>query len=194
MNFLLPKKFERTKLIYLDIGYLFEYLIIKNMAIIQKYFGYFNPCPACHLLFHMIRIPIAKYYDIHSIITGEREYHGIIQKLNQLPEFLDIFKVMLEKNGINLIQPLRNITQDDKIYNLLGNNWNFDIESSKCIFSKSYYDENGEIPFILEKILLSLETFYYPLFEQVVGFISYKHHEPSEHWIHNKIADLIKKL
>ena len=185
--------FDSTNFLYLDVSNLFDRLIIRNMAIVQKYFGYYSPCPPCHLFFHMMRIPIAKYYGITKIITGERELHGDHKKLNQIPEVLSLFKDLLEKAGIELIQPIRKIRNDEEIFELLGNSWK-SAEPFKCSFSKNYYDETGEIPFKIPTILKSLENFYYPLFSSVVDYIIINHKEPEDNWYIEKINQIISKI
>ncbi|MCP4762759.1 MAG: hypothetical protein GY870_13350 [archaeon] len=193
-NFLVTDHLISYPIIYLNISDLFERLIIKNSAIIQKYFKYFNPCPACHLLFHMMRIPVAQHYNIRYIITGERIYHGNIQKLNQHGEILSKYKKYLEKHQINLIQPLLDIQKDEEIYQLLGKQWNPNILPCKCMFSKNYYDEDGEIPFDLKNIISSLENFYFPLFSSVVKYIISNKEEPNSLWIRAEISRITKKL
>ena len=187
------RDFESTNFLYLNVSNLFDRLIIRNMAIVQKYFGYYSPCPPCHLFFHMMRIPIAKYYGITKIITGERELHGDRKKLNQIPEVLSLFKDLLEKEEIELIQPIRKIKNDEEIFEILGHSWK-SAEPFKCIFSKNYYDETGEIPFEIKKILKSLESFYYPLFSSVVNFIIINHKEPDENWYIERINQIISKI
>ena len=56
-----------TQFMYLDVSNLFDKLIIQTMAVVQKYFKYFSPCPACHLFFHMMRVPIARFYGITQL-------------------------------------------------------------------------------------------------------------------------------
>ena len=185
--------FDSTKFLYLDVSNLFDRLIIRNIAIVQKYFGYYSTCPPCHLFFHMMRIPIANYYGITKIITGERELHGDRKKLNQIPEVLSLFKDLLEKEGIELIQPIRKIKNDDEIYEILGKSWK-SADPLKCSFSKSYYDESGEIPFEIKKILKSLKDFYYPLFSSVVEFIKIYHKEPEEKWYIEIIEQIISLI
>ncbi len=187
------EKYDSTNFLYLNVSNLFDRLIIRNMAIVQKYFGYYSPCPPCHLFFHMMRIPIANYYGITKIITGERELHGDRKKLNQIPEVLSLFKDLLEKEGIELIQPIRKIKNDDEIYEILGKSWK-SADPLKCSFSKSYYDESGEIPFEIKKILKSLKDFYYPLFSSVVEFIKIYHKEPEEKWYIENINQIISKI
>ncbi len=186
-------KFDSTNFLYLDVSNLFDRLIIRNTAIVQKYFGYYSPCPPCHLFFHMMRIPIANYYGITKIITGERELHGNRKKLNQISEVLSLFKELLQKEGIELIQPIRKIRTDEKIFDILGDSWK-SAEPFKCSFSKNYYDESGEIPFEIQKILKSVRNFYFPLFSSVVEFIKINHKEPQENWFSEKIIHIISKI
>ena len=189
-DLILQEKIDSTNFLYLDVSNLFDRLIIRNMAIVQKYFGYYSPCPPCHLFFHMMRIPIANYYGITKIISGEREFHGDRKKINQIPEVLSLFKELLEKEGIELIQPIRKIRNDDEIFEILSSSWK-SAKPFKCSFSKNYYDETGEIPFEIQKILNSLKGFYFPLFSSVVEFIKINHKEPEENWLNEKIKQIV---
>jgi hypothetical protein len=194
INMPLFKEITNHSFIYLDISDLFEQLIIRNTAVVQKHFHYFNPCPACHLLFHMIRIPLARFYNIDFIITGEREFHDNIQKLNQLPEILSLFKFLIEKTNIELVQPIRKIKNDSEVYKILGNVWQSNITPSKCIFSKSYYDEQSKIPFDLNLVISSLNEFYFPLFTSVIDYIDSHLNEPSKDWIRNQVLQVINNI
>lgn len=187
----LSKKLDFMPFIYLDVGNLFEQLILQNIAIVQKYFGHFTPCPACHLFLHMMRIPIANFYNIQKIITGERESHNSVEKLNQISEILDLYKSLLKKHQIELVQPLRKIKNDVNIYRILGHQWRNNINTLNCSFSKNYYDENGKIPFELDRIKYSITDFYFPLFSSVINFINTQHKEPDEHWFREKILKVI---
>jgi hypothetical protein len=186
-------KIEKTEFLYLDVRNLFDQLIIRPMAIIQKNFHYYSPCPACHLFFHMMRIPVARKLKIKTFITGERNYHGERKKLNQLPEVLSLYKSLLKKEGIELVQPLKDIKQDNEIFDILGSKW-ISAKPFKCSFSRNYYDENGDISFNLQNILRAISQFYYPLFAAVITFIESNQFEPDEQWIQATIKNIITKL
>ena len=192
-NLILQEKINSTDFLYLDVSNLFDHLIIRNMAIIQKYFGYYSPCPPCHLFFHMMRIPIADYFGITKIISGERDFHGDRKKLNQMPDVLSLFKELIKEEGIELIQPIRKIRNDDEIFEILGSSWK-SAKPFKCSFSKNYYDETGEIPFDIQKILNSLRDFYFPLFSSVVEFLKINHKEPEENWLNEKIKQIVSLI
>ncbi|QEE16575.2 hypothetical protein DSAG12_02405 [Promethearchaeum syntrophicum] len=192
-DLILQEDIESINFLYLDVSNLFDLLIVRNMAIVQKYFGYYSPCPSCHLFFHMMRIPVAEYFGITKIISGEREYHGDRKKLNQLPEVLSLFKELLQNLGIKLIQPIRKIRNDEEIFKILGSSWK-SAEPFRCSFSKNYYDETGEIPFEIQKILNSLKRFYFPLFLSVVEYIEINHKEPEEKWLNDKIKQIVSLI
>ena len=141
----------------------------------------------------MMRIPIATYFGATKFITGERELHGNRKKLNQLPEILSLFKDLLAKRGIELIQPIRKIKEDGEIFKLLGTEWK-SAEPFNCIFSKNYYDETGEISFDLHKIIKSITDFYFPLFSATVTYIEKNHKEPEEKWYSEQIEQVIVKI
>ncbi len=182
-----------TQFMYLDVSSLFDLLIVRTMAIVQKYFHYYSPCPACHLFFHMMRVPIARHLSISRFITGERDFHGTRKKLNQLPEILDLFKELLEREKIHLLQPLKSITQDKEIFTLLGKDWS-SATPYKCSFSGNYYDENGQIPYETQDVLDALIKFYYPLFHETITFIETYHEEPSQDWVKKKIKEIVNQI
>ncbi|WP_371804086.1 hypothetical protein [Candidatus Lokiarchaeum ossiferum] len=184
---------KKTEFMYLDVSSLFDLLIVRTLAIVQKHFHYFSPCPACHLFFHMMRVPIAHHLKVAKFITGERDIHGTRKKLNQLPEVLDLLKILLEKEGINLIQPLKSITKDEEIFTLLGKKW-VSALPYKCSFSGNYYDENGKIPFNTTNVLNSLSNFYYPLFHETIHYIELHKNEPDWNWIEKTLLDIIEEF
>ncbi|MHA1719678.1 MAG: hypothetical protein ACTSXK_09160 [Promethearchaeota archaeon] len=176
--------------LYLDVANLYDKLILQTMAVVQKHYGLFSPCPPCHLFFHMMRLPIARYYNISRYITGERKTHGSRLKFNQLPEILRLFEELLLQEGIELIQSIKDIKSDQKIYDILGSSWK-SADPFKCAFSGNYYDENGEIPFKIKNIIRALKNFYYPLFHEVVIYIEKYHDEPNNEWIKQKIREIL---
>ena len=179
-----------THFIYLDVSKLFDLLLVRTMATVQKYFQYYSPCPACHLFFHMMRVPIARFFKISNFISGERDFHGNRIKLNQLPEVLTLLKRLLKREGIELLQPLKFITEDKEIFKLLGPKW-ISAAPYKCSFSGNYYDEDGKIPHKTQDVLDALEKFYYPLFHEIIRYIENNEQEPNEKWIKTEIKKII---
>ncbi len=185
---------EIETLISLDISTLFNSVILKTLTIIQKHYGFFTPCVSCHLLLHLMRVPIAKYLRVNRVITGERELHDKIIKINQKGEILELFKSLLKNQEIELIQPIRKISIGREISTILGENWSNEEEQYNCIFSGSYTDENGELIHNSKDLIMQINDFYYPLFLEIVNYISSNFKVPYSNWISDKIRNYIVKV
>lgn len=103
-----------------------------------SWFGYYSPCPGCHLYLHAIRFPLAKKLGGLPIISGERESHGKTIKINQTGPALDIYQEMAGHFDIRLFFPLRHVTRDEDIETLLNLPWARDEDQLKCAFSGNY--------------------------------------------------------
>jgi len=121
----------------------------------------------------MFRLPILKHFKITNLISGERVQHSKRIKLNQTREILEFFQSKLESLGINLIQPLMEIVDNQDIENIIleskanyeklnGTEFNHKIIPDECIFSRSADDEHGNPVFEPSQILIELQEFYYP--------------------------------
>lgn len=188
---LIQKRFGEIQMrfFYLNVAELFEWTIVQPMAIIQKHYGAYSPCPACHLFLHMMRIPLLKHIGCSTLISGERSAHDDQIKLNQLPEILSLFPKFLQNHHISIHQPLIDIEKDGEVYALLGDSWQKSTPFN-CIFSKNYLDETGKIPFKISQIKKELTEFYYPLFSKIVSYILRKNATPSHSWIIQEISSL----
>lgn len=178
---------------YLDVSNLFNSVIIRPMAIIQKHFHHYSPCPPCHLFFHMIRIPILDHLGIDILVSGERSAHENKLKLNQIPEVLDLFARFLSEHGKILCQPLKNVSQDEAIFEFLGDSWQ-NAQPYKCIFSGNYFDENNQIFHDIPELLKALKEFYFPLYTKIVHYIKQHKKEPQSHWIQENIQKIIQNI
>lgn len=101
-------------------------------------FGYYSPCPGCHLYLHAIRFPLAKRLGGLPILSGERESHSGIVKINQTDAALDVYLDLARRFDVRLLLPLRRITQSEEIENLLRLHWPRDEEQLKCVLSGNY--------------------------------------------------------
>ncbi|MHA1311366.1 MAG: hypothetical protein ACTSQO_10610 [Candidatus Helarchaeota archaeon] len=157
-------------LISIDVSDIFNTIVLRNMGIVQVKYGFYSPCPPCHLLFHLIRVVIAKILGIKKIITGEREKHDKMIKINQTPQILDYFYKMIKSNyQIELIQPLRKISSTTEITKILGKNWDSSLPQTGCILSKNYLDENKN-PIMFDDNIWKkqLNEFYLPKFQYII--------------------------
>ncbi len=195
IQLLIQKRFGEIpmRFFYVNVAELFEWAIIQPMAIIQKYFRAYSPCPACHLFFHMMRVPLVNHIGSSTLISGERSAHENHLKLNQLPEILSLFPTFLQNHHVSLIQPLFDYQKDEEIFQLLGDFWETS-DPFQCIFSNNYLDETGNIPFQIPQVIQELQDFYYPLFSKIIYYIKRTNTTPSHSWIKQEIAKLLSCL
>jgi hypothetical protein len=108
-------------------------------------FQYYSPCPGCHLYLHAVRIPLAKRMGGIPIISGERESHSGVVKINQTAPALDVYSDLARRFDVRLILPLRHITQGEEIEAILKMHWARDEEQLKCVFSGNYRRRDGSV-------------------------------------------------
>ncbi len=149
-----------------DITDEFSSLILQTMGIAQKNSGFFSPCPPCHFLLHALRVPIARAVKSETVISGERILHDSREKINQYASILRYFKEFMKSFGIRLEQPLLNISDTNDLE--LSRPWRLESMSPGCMFSKNYYDEDGQPLFKESDILNQLRIFYEPRFKKLI--------------------------
>jgi hypothetical protein len=108
-------------------------------------FQYYSPCPGCHLYLHAVRIPLAKLMGGIPIISGERESHSGVVKINQTAQAIDIYSDLARRFDVRLILPLRHVTRGEEIETILKMPWARDEEQLKCVFSGNYRRMNGSV-------------------------------------------------
>ncbi len=114
----------------------------RYLSLLTRLFG--NPfvCVGCHMYLHAVRIPLAKELDIDTVISGERESHSGMIKINQSPPALDAYSKLLWEFGINLLLPLRKKKDDAEISSLVGE-WKEIQRQRSCVLSGNYRDLDG---------------------------------------------------
>ena len=106
-------------------------------------FGYYSPCPGCHLYLHTVRFPLAKRLGNIPIISGERERHSGQVKINQTGPALDLYKKIARHFDVQLLFPLRHIAQSSEIETILQMPWERGKEQLECTFSGNYRRIDG---------------------------------------------------
>ena len=86
-------------------------------------YGFYSPCPGCHLYLHAARIPLAVKLGNIPIISGERESHSGLVKINQTAEALDFYLAFAGQFHISLLFPLRHVSSGDEIERILQTPW-----------------------------------------------------------------------
>ena len=124
----------------------------KYVAMLIKKYGFYSPCPGCHLYLHSIRGYMGRNLGVKRIISGERVRHENKIKLNQLDISLQKHAKLLKKFEIEHIQPLRDINSDSKVYDILKETKINEFYHYNCVYSGNYIglDDRRNIPKRLE--------------------------------------------
>ena len=131
-------------------------------------FGFFSPCPGCHLYLHAIRIPLAKELGSMPIIAGERESHSGMVKINQAASALDFYLDFARRFDTELQFPLRHIKSGEAIEEILQIPWHRGKEQLQCVLSGNYRSVK-EINMIRDaEVLHFFENFAGPAAETIV--------------------------
>ncbi len=135
----------------------------------QQRYGFASPCTACHLYFHLIRIPLARHLGSSVIIGGERNSHDGRVKLSQVDISLDIFRDFLARYGVELLLPLQKIQDSREVDALLGGSYPQGSDQLRCVLSGNYAGEEGEVFFQEEAVRAFLEEYALPRGERWLG-------------------------
>lgn len=136
--------------------------------LIAKY-GFFSPCPGCHLYLHAVRIPLAVKLGKLPIISGERESHSGLVKINQTAEALDFYLDFADQFGISIDFPLRHITQSHEIESILQMPWERGQEQFGCTLSGNYRMNDGKLGLSIEDVERFLKEFAGPSSKEIIG-------------------------
>lgn len=113
--------------------------------ILIERFGFYSPCVGCHTVFHTMRSLLAKTINIKTIISGERELHGSVRKINQLPVALDSYQKICTYVGVTQVIPLRHIASESCIKDILDFTWDEGKITPECALSKNYLSLEGTL-------------------------------------------------
>ena len=117
----------------------------RYIAHLFKRFRFYSPCVGCHLYLHALRIPLARKIDCDVVIGGEREFHEERVKINQIGVALDAYVSFVEKFGIELLFPLRQVRKGMDIESIINKRWEEGAEQLGCVLSKNYLDIDGDV-------------------------------------------------
>lgn len=135
--------------------------------LIQR-FGFFSPCPGCHLYLHAVRIPLAVHFNGIPIIAGERESHSGVLKINQSPSALDFYREFAARFDAELKFPLRYIDSGKEIEELLNIPWQRGKDQLQCVLSGNYRGMDENIAVTASDVSNFFEEFAGPAAEQIV--------------------------
>lgn len=168
---------------YIEEPLLWRIINGKYLSITMDKFGFYSPCPGCHLYIHSVRGFIGKKLGIKKIISGERLKHENKIKINQLDISLKKHEELLKYFGIKHLQPLKNTFSDANIFKNLKDAGIKEFYHYNCLYSGNYKNLNGSstIPLKLESyydFAIELIKFY---FKQLENSTTYNELESAMH-------------
>lgn len=135
--------------------------------LISRY-GFYVPCLGCHLYLHSVRIPLSSLLGGAPIISGERESHNGTIKVNQISEALNAYEKLAREFDTELIMPIRNISNGDRIRDILGFEWEEGGEQLGCVLSGNYRTADGRVGIGSRQVQEYLDEFAYPLARKII--------------------------
>jgi len=140
----------------------------RFMSQLISTYGFYTPCVACHLYLHAVRIPLALNLGKVPIISGEREEHDGVIKINQTSDALDFYVKLADQFDIQLLFPLRHISKGLLIEELLGFNWSEGMEQLECTLSGNYRLLDQRLHISAAQVKSFLDEFAGPCTEKIV--------------------------
>jgi len=113
---------------------------------IQRRFGVYSPCLACHLYLHLLRLPLAWSHGGAPVVSGERETHDGRIKLSQTAAGMDAAKRVMLYGGVQLLLPARRMSGGE-ISELVGGDWDVDGGQLGCQLSGNYVGFDGSVAY-----------------------------------------------
>jgi hypothetical protein len=142
------------------------------MGELNRRYGLSPVCVGCHLYLHAVRIPLARLLGVDGkgapIISGERESHDNKIKLNQVAPALDAYAALCSEFGVELMLPIRNVTDGSRIEKILGLAWPEGGEQLGCVLSGNYRGCDGQVDFNPKALIAFLNEFALPLTREVL--------------------------
>lgn len=132
-------------------------------------FGFYSPCIGCHLYLHSVRIPLAVSLGGVDIITGERESHDGILKVNQIGGALKRYQTLSEAFNISLRFPLRDVSSGAEVERIIGSRWEEGNEQLGCVLSGNYRMLNGDISVTRLQVAAYLDEFALPFTKEIIS-------------------------
>lgn len=164
----LPEDVRVHDLIVFGSPQLWRALNGRFMSVMVKTYGAFTPCLGCHLYLHISRVPLSVLLGNKPVICGERESHDGSIKINQIKEALDGYKAACGFYNVPLLMPIRYIEDGGKIEDILGLDWQQDMDQLGCVLSGNYRDCDGKNSLQKEYADHFLNDFAIPFVKEVI--------------------------
>ena len=140
----------------------------RFLSILTNKFGFITACVGCHMYLHSVRIPTARRLGNIPIISGERELHNDKVKINQTSPSLDAYKALAEKFEVELLYPLRNISDRKEIDKLVGETWEEGERQLKCSLGGSYRPADGNLDLNSDQLNKYFTDFASPVTVEII--------------------------
>jgi hypothetical protein len=144
---LLGPKVDVLPLLRLGSPRLWAALNGRFAGVITERFRVCSPCLACHLYFHLVRVPLSHALGGVPVIAGEREAHGTRLKLSQTALGIDASTRVLERAGIELLEPVRRMSAPEVIAGIVGADWPEGSRQLCCVHSGNYAGLDGSVAY-----------------------------------------------
>ena len=140
--------------------------------LIRRY-GFYTPCIGCHIYLHASRLPLVKALGVKRVISGERQYHDGVEKINQISLVISAYRFLLSRFDVTLLTPLVKIRSNAEIDEMIGTKWYEMGDQLHCVLSANYRDAMGNLHFgpnhfDLDRIQGYLSEFALPMASRVI--------------------------
>ncbi len=138
---------------------------------IASRFGVWSPCLACHLYFHLLRVPVSWEHNGAPVIAGERDTHDGRIKLSQTTESINAAIRVLASGDVDLLQPIRNASGSE-VASLVGADWDEGEAQLGCELSGNYTEPDGTVRYNEDGYARYLGEFFEPVGRSIIAALS----------------------
>lgn len=117
----------------------------RPAAELRERFGVFSPCMACHLYFHLLRVPLSWSLGNAPVVSGERDTHDGRVKLSQTTASIDASIRVMAYADVELLEPLRAMS-GQQVGELVGDGGDEGAGQLSCLLSGNYATLDGRVP------------------------------------------------
>lgn len=139
----------------------------RPAAELRERFGVFSPCMACHLYFHLTRVPLSWALDNAPVVSGERDTHDGRIKLSQTSASIDASIRVLAYGDVELLEPLRTLS-GEQVGELVGDAWDEGAGQLSCLLSGNYATLDGRVPLDEAAYTRYIAEFFEPIGRAVI--------------------------
>ncbi len=131
-------------------------------------YGAWSPCMACHLYVHLCRVPLAWALGAKVVTTGERNSHAGQISLSQTPATIAASEEVFAYAGLELLQPVQTVDDEDTIAELVGSEWPPAARQLDCLLAGNFVLLDGELAYDAAAHERYLKEFFVPAGRAVI--------------------------